>query len=62
MPGRGMGERLAIDPNNNSVIYFGARSGNGLWRSTDRGVSFHKVSSFTAVGEDKSLPPQCFFI
>ena len=24
MPGRGMGERLAIDPNTNSVLYFGA--------------------------------------
>ena len=24
MPGRGMGERLAVDPNRNSVLYFGA--------------------------------------
>jgi xyloglucan-specific exo-beta-1,4-glucanase len=48
MPGRSMGERLAIDPNLNSTIYFGARSGNGLWRSTDFGVTWSKVASFTA--------------
>ena len=50
MPGRGMGERLAIDPQNNKIIYFGARSGNGLWKSVDQGVTFTKVTSFTAVG------------
>ncbi|KAF8757674.1 hypothetical protein RHS01_03578 [Rhizoctonia solani] len=50
MPGRGMGERLAIDPNNNAILYFGARSGNGLWKSTDYGVTFTKVSSFTNTG------------
>jgi xyloglucan-specific exo-beta-1,4-glucanase len=30
MPGRGMGERLVIDPKNNKIIYLGARSGTGL--------------------------------
>ena len=50
MPGRSMGERLMIDPNKNSIIYFGARSGNGLWRSIDYGVTWSKVNSFTAVG------------
>lgn len=50
MPGRGMGERLAVDPQNSKVIYFGARSGNGLWKSTDGGATFSKVSSFTATG------------
>jgi len=49
-PGRGMGERLTIDPNNNKIIYFGARSGHGLWKSVDQGLSFHNVTSFTAVG------------
>ncbi|KAH7635243.1 hypothetical protein B0T09DRAFT_379068 [Sordaria sp. MPI-SDFR-AT-0083] len=51
MPGRGMGERLAVDPKNSKIIYFGARSGNGLYKSTDGGVTFSKVSSFTAVGD-----------
>ncbi|KAH6954521.1 hypothetical protein DER45DRAFT_525394 [Fusarium avenaceum] len=50
MPGRGMGERLAVDPKNSNIIYFGARSGNGLWKSTDGGKSFSKVTSFTNVG------------
>ncbi|KAK3381496.1 hypothetical protein B0H63DRAFT_206398 [Podospora didyma] len=50
MPGRGMGERLAVDPKNSNIVYFGARSGNGLWKSTDGGVSFTKVSSFTNTG------------
>ncbi|QRV88356.1 vacuolar protein sorting-associated protein [Ceratobasidium sp. AG-Ba] len=50
MPGRGLGERLAIDPNKNSILFFGARSGNGLWKSTDYGVTFTKVSSFTNTG------------
>jgi xyloglucan-specific exo-beta-1,4-glucanase len=50
MPGRGMGERLAVDPQNSKILYFGARSGNGLWKSTDAGVTWTKVSSFSAVG------------
>ncbi|PAD78498.1 cellulose binding domain-containing protein [Paenibacillus campinasensis] len=50
MPGRSMGERLAIDPNKNSVLYFGARSGNGLWKSTDYGATWNQVSSFPNLG------------
>jgi xyloglucan-specific exo-beta-1,4-glucanase len=50
MPGRGMGERLVIDPNNNSIIYLGAPSGNGLWKSTDYGVTWAKVTSFPTAG------------
>jgi photosystem II stability/assembly factor-like uncharacterized protein len=50
MPGRGPGERLAMDPNRNSVLYLGAPSGNGLWRSTDSGVTWSKVNSFPNPG------------
>ncbi|KAI1485193.1 hypothetical protein F5X96DRAFT_691233 [Biscogniauxia mediterranea] len=50
MPGRGTGERLAVDPANSKILYFGARSGNGLWKSTDGGATFAQVTSFTAVG------------
>jgi xyloglucan-specific exo-beta-1,4-glucanase len=50
MPGRGMGERLAVDPNNDNVLYFGAPSGKGLWRSTDSGVTWSQVTSFPNVG------------
>ncbi|MFK0112184.1 cellulose binding domain-containing protein [Streptomyces sp. NPDC091217] len=50
MPGRGMGERLAIDPNKDSVLYLGAPSGKGLWRSADSGVTWSQVTSFPNVG------------
>jgi hypothetical protein len=50
MPGRSMGERLAIDPNRDSILYLGTRSGNGLWRSTDFGATWARVASFPAVG------------
>ncbi|WP_089205192.1 cellulose binding domain-containing protein [Streptosporangium subroseum] len=50
MPGRGMGERLAVDPNRNSIVYLGAPDGNGLWRSTDKGVTWAKVASFPNPG------------
>ncbi|KXH34672.1 fungal cellulose binding domain-containing protein [Colletotrichum salicis] len=56
MPGRGNGERLAVDPKNSNIIYFGARSGNGLYKSTNGGTSFSKVSSFTAVGTFRAGP------
>lgn len=44
-PGRGLGERLAIDPNNGAILYFGSRH-DGLWRSADSGRSWSKVASF----------------
>ncbi|MET9371797.1 cellulose binding domain-containing protein [Streptomyces griseoflavus] len=56
MPGRGMGERLAVDPNRNSVLYLGAPSGNGLWRSTDSGASWSKVTSFPNPGNHVQDP------
>ncbi|KAJ3933601.1 MAG: hypothetical protein NXY57DRAFT_959796 [Lentinula lateritia] len=50
MPGRGLGERLAIDPNDNSILFFGARSGHGLWKSTNSAVTWTQVTSFPSVG------------
>jgi hypothetical protein len=50
MPGRSMGERLMIDPNKNNILFFGARSGNGLWKSSDYGATWSKVSSFPNPG------------
>ncbi|WP_202970554.1 sialidase family protein [Saccharothrix sp. ALI-22-I] len=50
MPGRGIGERLAVDPHRNSVLYLGVRGGNGLWRSVDHGKTWAKVESFPNVG------------
>ncbi|MFF8997627.1 cellulose binding domain-containing protein [Streptomyces achromogenes] len=56
MPGRGMGERLAVDPNRDSVLYLGAPSGKGLWRSTDSGVTWSQVTSFPNPGNYQQDP------
>ncbi len=50
MPGRGMGERLAVDPNDGRILYFGAREEMGLWRSEDSGVTWAQVTSFPDTG------------
>jgi photosystem II stability/assembly factor-like uncharacterized protein len=43
--GRSMGERLAVDPNQNRILFFGTRN-NGLWQSTDAGVTWQQSKSF----------------
>ncbi len=43
--GRGNGERLMVDPNQNNILYLGTRN-NGLWKSTDYGATWNQVSSF----------------
>ncbi|MDR1431204.1 MAG: hypothetical protein LBI99_03695 [Propionibacteriaceae bacterium] len=43
---RSTGNRLAIDPNDNSVLYYAARS-NGLWKSTDFGEHWTRIVSVT---------------
>ena len=48
--GRGVGERLAVDPNLGSTLYFGSRL-NGLWRSADSGVTWQHVDSFPAAAQ-----------
>jgi len=50
MPGRGMGERLAVDPTRNSNLYLCAPNGNALQRSTDYGRTWSKVTSFPNPG------------
>jgi len=51
MPGRGMGERLAVDPGDNRNVYYAAEGGNGLWRSTDYGANFSRVTAFPNAGD-----------
>jgi gliding motility-associated-like protein/uncharacterized repeat protein (TIGR01451 family) len=38
--GRGNGERLVVDPNNSNILFCGTRA-NGLWKSTDAGVTWN---------------------
>ena len=47
------GERLAVDPDNTAILYYGSRSG-GLWKSTNSGVNWIQVSSFPVNGDSGS--------
>src|SRR5205085_11479291 len=47
--GRGLGERLAIDPFHTATLLFGSRH-DGLWRSDDSGASWAKVTGFPYTG------------
>ena len=47
--GRGVGERLSLDPDEADILYFGSRY-DGLQRSRDRGDSWEKVGSFPYAG------------
>jgi len=50
--GRGVGERLAIDPNSPEILYFGSRH-DGLWVSTDSATTWCKVDSFPIQGSGR---------
>jgi len=47
--GRGLGERLAIDPHHTATLLFGSRH-DGLWRSDDAGARWSKVAAFPLAG------------
>ena len=51
--GRGVGERLAIDPNDNNILYFGSRH-DGLWISKDTALTWNKVENFPVTGTNSS--------
>ncbi len=55
--GRGMGERLAIDPNAPNTLFFGSRH-DGLWRSDDSAATWQKVASFPLAGLGKPDRPR----
>ncbi len=40
--GRGNGEKLQVDPANGKILYLGTRA-NGLFKSTDEGLSWHRL-------------------
>ncbi len=43
--GRSTGERLQVDPHDGTVLWLGTHQ-NGLWRSTDRGVTWSRFETF----------------
>lgn len=47
--GRGMGERLAVDPHDGDILFLGTNH-DGLWRSRDGARSWHRVASFAPRG------------
>jgi xyloglucan-specific exo-beta-1,4-glucanase len=47
--GRGLGERLAVDPANTAVLYYGSRH-DGLQRSLDKGSTWARVDAFPSHG------------
>ena len=55
--GRGLGERLAIDPHATNIVYFGSRH-DGLQRSSDRGRTWSPVTAFPAAGLGRPAPHQ----
>jgi hypothetical protein len=55
--GRGMGERLAVDPHAHTTLLFGSRH-DGLWRSDNSGAAWQKVASFPLAGLGKPDRPR----
>jgi photosystem II stability/assembly factor-like uncharacterized protein len=53
--GRFNGERLAVDPNDGAILFFGSRR-NGLWKSADRGTTWQKVEGFPNIGSREAAP------
>jgi hypothetical protein len=45
--GRALGERLSVDPNKPSTLFYGSRSA-GLWKSTDSGHTWSQVTSLAS--------------
>jgi xyloglucan-specific exo-beta-1,4-glucanase len=46
--GRAIGERLMVDPNKPSTLFYGSRTA-GLWKSTDSGLTWTQVTSLSSI-------------
>lgn len=44
--GRAIGERMMVDPNNPSIVFYGSRTA-GLWKSSDHGQNWQQVQSLS---------------
>lgn len=51
--GRGNGERLAVDPHQGTILFFGSRA-DGLWRSEDRGETWASVKTFPSAATSEA--------
>ena len=51
--GRAIGERLMVDPNKPSVLYYATRTA-GLWKSADYGQTWNQVSSLAGLSMNKN--------
>ena len=54
--GRFNGERLAVDPNQGGILFFGSRH-YGLWKSADRGATWQKIEGFPNISTTNQTPP-----
>jgi photosystem II stability/assembly factor-like uncharacterized protein len=52
--GRSNGERLAVDPHQPKILYFGSRL-SGMWKSSDEAETWHKLESFPVKDDAKGL-------
>lgn len=52
--GRSDGERLAVDPHQPKILFFGSRRA-GLWKSTDEAESWSRVESFPLAGDEQGF-------
>ena len=52
--GRSNGERLAVDPNDGNILFFGSRR-DGLWKSADRAATWQRVNAFTNLGTTQTF-------
>src|SRR5689334_10870437 len=48
--GRNGGQRMVVDPNLTSTIYYGTRR-DGLWKSADYGATWNRVTAFPVTGD-----------
>ena len=58
--GRGCGERMCVNPNNNKEVWFGSRD-SGLWKTTDYGKNWEEVTSFPEKGDYKQESNSIYF-
>ena len=52
--GRNAGERMMVDPNSPNILYYGTRD-DGLWKSTNYGASWARITAFPVTGDSTGV-------